>query len=209
MKGMETAPQQKTSAATLDPTRWVEDHGDCLFRYALARVRAREVAEDLVQDTLLAAVRTQDRFAGSSSERSWLVGILKHKIVDHYRKRGRETTFTDLDFLRDEFSRKFDEAGWWIHERGPHAWEESADAAMRRDEFWQTLRNCLDGLPARAATVFALREMEEVPSREICETLNVSESNLWVMLHRARMALRECLEVHWFDRVSAGRGLEK
>lgn len=206
---MENAPRGKTPVATLDPARWTEAHGDYLFRYAQARVRTREVAEDLVQDTLLAAVRTQDRFAGSASERSWLVGILKHKIVDHYRQRGRETTFTDLEFLQDEFAHKFDEGGWWVHERGPHAWAEPADAAMRRDEFWQTLRTCLDRLPARVATVFALREMEEVPSREICETLNVSAANLWVMLHRARMALRECLESRWFDRQPTGRSLEK
>ncbi len=193
---------KETMPVELDPTRWVEEHGNCLYRYALVRVSTPEVAEDLVQDTLLAAVRTQERFAGRSSERSWLVGILKHKIVDHYRKRGRETTFTDLEFCKDECARKFVEGGWWNHERGPHEWEEPHEAVAHRAEFWQTLRACLGKLPSRVATVFALREIEETPSKEVCAALNISEANLWVMLHRARMALRECLEVHWFDQSS-------
>ncbi len=187
----------------VDPTRWVDEHGDCLYRYALVRVRTPEAAEDLVQDTLLAAVRTQDRFAGRSSERSWLVGILKHKIVDYHRKLGRETTFTDLEFLQDEYAHKFVAGGWWNHDRGPHAWKPRADAVVHQAEFWQTMRDCLGKLPSRVAAVFTLREMEEVPGKEICATLNLSEDNLWVMLHRARMALRECLEIHWFDQVPA------
>ena len=184
----------------LDPDRWVDEHGDCLYRYALARVRTPETAEDLVQDTLLVAVRTQERFAGRASERSWLVGILKHKIVDYYRRLGRETTFTDLEFFEDECAHKFRPSGWWIHDRGPHEWRPGADETMQNAEFWQTLRGCLDKLPARVAAVFSLREMEDTPSRDVCRTLNISESNLWVMLHRARMALRECLEARWFDR---------
>jgi RNA polymerase sigma-70 factor (ECF subfamily) len=88
-------------AAKIDPRSWVDEHGDCLYRYALVRVRTPEVAEDLVQETLLVAVRSQDKFAGRSSVRSWLVGILKNKVVDYYRKLGRETSFTDLEFLKD------------------------------------------------------------------------------------------------------------
>jgi DNA-directed RNA polymerase specialized sigma subunit, sigma24 homolog len=88
-------------------SRWVDDHGECLYRYALVRVRKPEIAEDLVQETFLAAVRGYEKFGGRSSERSWLVGILKNKIVDHFRKLGRETSFTDMEFLSDEFSEKF------------------------------------------------------------------------------------------------------
>src|SRR5215217_5624210 len=90
-----------------NPDRWVDDHGDCLYRYALMRVRRPELAEDLVQETLLVAVRTQENFAGRSTERSWLVGILKNKVSDHFRKLGRETSFTDLEFFSDEHSDKF------------------------------------------------------------------------------------------------------
>src|SRR3954462_8889903 len=86
----------------IDPERWVEAHGDCLYRYALLRVRRPEVAEDLVQETFLAAVRTQGSYRGQASVRSWLCGILKHKLCDHFRKLGRETPFTDLEFLQEE-----------------------------------------------------------------------------------------------------------
>ena len=177
----------------VDPHRWVDDHGDCLYRYALVRVRTPEVAEDLVQETLLVAVRSKDNFAGRSSERSWLVGILKNKIIDYYRKLGRETSFTDLEFLEDEYSHKFVEQGFWNHHLGPHEWRPEADEVMHKGEFWQTMRDCLSKLPQRVADVFMLGEMDNMPSKEICKTLSISESNLWVMLHRARMALRECL----------------
>jgi len=186
--------------AQTNPERWVDEHGDCLFRYALVRVRRREVAEDLVQDTLLAAIRSREKFAGQSSERSWLTGILKHKISDHFRKLGRETSFTDLDSLADEFSEKFVPEGYWVHVKGPKEWKPESDEVLHRAEFWQTMRHCLDNLPERIANVFMLREMDEIESKEICSMLSISESNLWVMLHRARMALRECLEINWFNR---------
>jgi RNA polymerase sigma-70 factor (ECF subfamily) len=183
-----------------NPERWVDEHGDPLFRYALVRVRRREVAEDLVQETLLSAMRSREKFAGQSSERSWLFGILKHKISDYFRELGRETSFTDLESLADEFSEKFVPEGYWVHVKGPKEWKPEADEVMHRAEFWQTMRNCLDKLPERIANVFMLREMEELESREICSMLSISEGNLWVMLHRARMALRECLEINWFNR---------
>ena len=181
-----------------DPDRWVEDHGDCLYNYAMIRVRNREVAEDLVQETLLAAMRQLDKFGGRSSERSWLCGILKNKIRDHFRNLGRETSFTDLQFFNDEHSDRFDSENYWIHERGPMDWKPEGEQAMKRAEFWQALRTCLDRLPPRVAQVFMMREMDDVPSKEVCEVLSISEANLWVMLHRARMALREDLERAFF-----------
>jgi len=184
-------------ASHANPERWVDEHGDCLFRYALTRVRHQEVAEDLVQETLLAAVRTQENFGGRSTERSWLVGILKNKISDHFRKLGRETTFTDLDFYSDEHSDKFED-GFWNHDLGPQAWKPEGEEALNRAEFWEHLRRCLAKLPERVANVFLMREMDDVSSKEVCATLNISESNLWVMLHRARMALRQCLEMNYF-----------
>jgi RNA polymerase sigma-70 factor (TIGR02943 family) len=185
-----------------DPERWVEDHGDCLYRYALLRVRRPEVAEDLVQEALCAAVKTFGSFRGKSSERSWLCGILKNKICDYFRKLGRETCFTDLEFLEDELSHKFVPQGFWHHDLGPLEWKPEAEVVMHRTEFWETFRDCLAKLPQRVADVFMLREMEEMETAQICEALNVSPNNLWVMLHRARMALRECLEMNWFKEQS-------
>jgi len=197
--GQTEAKPELNVTAVNDPSLWVDEHGDVLYRYALERVRKHDVAQDLVQETFLAAVRTRDRFRGGSTVRSWLCGILKHKIFDYYRKRGRETAFTDLEFLSDECAERFVPEGYWVHMNGPKEWKPEADEVMHRDEFWKTMRDCLGKLPERVATVFMMREMDEVESKEICATVLISESNLWVMLHRARMALRECLAVNWFE----------
>src|ERR1043165_8201006 len=194
------AAPASTAKSDNNPEGWVDEHGDVLYRYALARVRKPEVAQDLVQDTLLAAIRARDRFAGQSSVRSWLCGILKHKLCDYYRKLGRETSFTDLEFLEDECADRFVPEGFWVHMTGPKEWRPEPDEVMHRDDFWKTMRDCLGKLPERIATVFMMREMDEVESKEICVTLSISENNLWVMLHRARMALRECLAMNWFEK---------
>jgi RNA polymerase sigma-70 factor (TIGR02943 family) len=190
----------KTTASRIENAdRWLDEHGDCLYRYALVRVRAVDVAQDLVQDTFLAALQSYNSFAGKASERTWLCGILKNKIVDYYRKLGRETSFTDLESLSDEFSEKFTDGGW-VHLDGPKNWKPQADVVKYRAEFWETMRKCLGKLPDSHATVFMLREMEEFRTEEICTLLRISETNLSVMLHRARMAMRECLEVNWFEK---------
>jgi RNA polymerase sigma-70 factor (ECF subfamily) len=186
-----------------DPEQWVELHGDYLFKYALGRLRDPVKAEDAVQETFLAALKGGHRFAGRSAEKSWLVGILKNKIYDHYRKAGRETSFTDLEFYSDEEGDRFVPEGLfqdgWIHDRGPQEWSEpgaSLDSAL----FWRTFQECSRKLPKNIALVFHLREVDDLESREICDLLQISESNLWVMLHRARMALRRCLETNWFGK---------
>ena len=200
MNRLQTLPAAPSEfALRVDPDRWVDDHGDCLYRYALIRVRNQEVAEDLVQETLLVAMRQAGKFRGRSSERSWLCGILKNKICDYFRRLSRETNFTDLEFFSDEDSDRFDGEHHWIDGRGPADWKPEGEEAMKRAEFWQAMQACLDRLPPRVAQVFILREMDSVPSKEVCEMLNISETNLWVMLHRARMALREDLEMTFFE----------
>jgi len=200
-----SAPSAASSKNANDPALWVDEHGDVLYRYALARVRKPDVAQDLVQETLLAAMRARDRFAGQSSVRSWLCGILKHKLCDYYRKLGRETSFTDLEFLADECSEKFVPEGFWVHMTGPKEWRPEPDEVMHREDFWQTMKDCLSKLPERVATVFMMREMDDVESKEICAILAISENNLWVMLHRARMGLRECLALNWFENPAVHR----
>jgi RNA polymerase sigma-70 factor (TIGR02943 family) len=194
-----TTDDKASGSPTKNAERWLAEHGDCLYRYALVRVRAADVAQDLVQDTFLAALRSYKSFAGNASERTWLCGILKHKIVDYYRKLGRETSFTDLESLSDELSEKFIDGGW-VHVDGPKNWKPQTDVVKYRAEFWETMRKCLGKLPDRLATVFMLREMEEFPNEEISTLLRISETNLAVMLHRARMALRDCLERNWFEK---------
>src|SRR6266481_2772509 len=193
------------AAGTLsDPERWVELYGDYLFKYALMRLRDPAKAEDAVQETFLAALKGRKSFAGRSAEKSWLVGILKNKICDYYRKASRETSFTDLEFYSDEESDKFTSdgpfQGGWIHELGPMEWSSEPGAGLDSQAFWKTFHDCSNKMPKNIATVFTMREVDGVESKEICKLLNISESNLWVMLHRARMALRRCLETNWFGK---------
>ena len=187
-----------------DPERWVDLHGDYLFKYALMRLRDPARAEDAVQETFLAALKGGKTFAGRSAEKSWLVGILKNKIFDHYRKASRETSFTDLDFYADEESDRFVAdglgKGGWIHELGPIEWSSNPGIGLDNEVFWKTFHDCAGKLPKNVSAVFCLREMDDVDSQEICAQLDISESNLWVMLHRARMALRRCLETNWFGK---------
>lgn len=174
---------------------WVAAHLDALMGYALIRVRNREAAEDLVQETLLAAWRGHDAFAGKSSERTWLIGILKRRIVDYYRVRWREQPASELgtdaegDRLIDSM---FDRNGMWTEER-PGKWN---DPRKNLDsiELLGHLRACLDGLPPRLAEVFTLRELEDLDAKSVCQELGISSTNLWQLMHRARLGLRRCLE---------------
>jgi RNA polymerase sigma-70 factor (ECF subfamily) len=189
-----------------DPERWVQEHGDYLFKFALTRLRDPTKAEDLVQETFLAALKGGDKFAGRSAEKSWLIGILKHKILDHFRKAGRETSFTDLEYYSDEESDRFIQdglfQGGWIHELGPMEWSSEPGAGLDSQAFWKMFLDCSSKLPNNVSTVFTMREVDGIESKEICSLLNISENNLWVMLHRARMALRRCLETNWFGKLT-------
>jgi RNA polymerase sigma-70 factor (ECF subfamily) len=187
-----------------DPDTWVDSYGDYLFKIALLRLRDATRAEDAVQETFLAALKGSKRFSGESSERAWLAGILKNKIYDYFRKASRETSFTDLQFYADEESERFVEqglhAGSWVQEQAPSEWSSAPGAGIDCEEFWRTYRACSEKLPKNIGAVFTLREIDGVDSKEVCSLLNISESNYWVMLHRARMALRGCLEKNWFAR---------
>jgi RNA polymerase sigma-70 factor (ECF subfamily) len=179
-----------------NPAKWVDEYGDYLFRFALSRLRRRETAEDLVQETFLAALGARDRFAGASSERTWLVGILKRKIVDHVRRKGHVQLVSDLSASDQWVEALFDERGNW--KKKPGKWPDDPSAAFEKQEFWAIFTACLRKLPDRLANAFTLREVEELDSLEICKVLNISANNLWVMLHRARLGLWRCLEVNWF-----------
>jgi len=183
----------------IDPERWVETHGDALYRFALLRLRDPKAAEEIVQETFLAALQSRDRFLGQSSERSWLIGILKHKVIDHFRKNRRERPVDDIGSFEEEIEGLFDENGHWKRdETGPCEWAADPALLLERKEFWSAMERCLSKLPGRMASAFSLREIDDIDSREVCETLAISASNLWVLLHRARLQLRKCLEVHFF-----------
>ena len=194
------------NTAATDPTEWVDRHGDALFRFALLRLGDRHSAEDVVQETFVAALRT-GRFAGKADERTWFIGILKHKIADHYRRTKREPTGRANSDERQSSERQsserlsddsFDERGWW-RKNTPADWPSSDGDPFSASDFWETLRHCLDGLPERLRVAFALRTLDDTPTSQLCDLLQVTPGNLNVMLYRARFALRRCLEVNWFS----------
>lgn len=188
-------------ASLVNPERWVQEHGDALFGYAALRVPNQAVAQDLVQETFLAAIKARDGFQGHSTERAWLFGILRNKLADFYRLQSREVLLNASDSAVPEERGAFGANGLgrdgWIQALAPKAWETPEEILVSK-EFQQVLTGCLSRLPHKIARVFLLREIEDVSSDEICKDLGVSANNVWVMLHRARMGLRRCLEAHWF-----------
>lgn len=203
-----TTIMQQTGTATdnatwnLDPATWVDDHGDCLFRFALMRLRDASLAEDVVQETLLSAIQAVNSYTGNATERTWLIGILKHKIIDHYRKNNKQVQLTeedaDLSGTERFFERPDKWSGHWAIPLRPVDPEQSPEDVIERGEFWNVMKACLSALPDRVANVFTLREMDGLSSEEICDALGLSSSNFWVIMHRARMQLRRCIEIKWF-----------
>jgi RNA polymerase sigma-70 factor (ECF subfamily) len=189
-------PADPDERPTLDPDGWVRSHGDSLYRFALMRLRNPELAENAVQETLLAAYAGRDSFSGRSSERTWLMGILKRKIVDHFRKAGRERPVEDVDALSEPTEAAFTDRGRW--KVGPRRWGGSPGADLEKAEFWRVLETCLEGLPPRLGQAFILLEIDQLESKEVCNSLEITSTNLWVMMHRARMRLRQCLQDRWF-----------
>ena len=181
-----------------DPSTWLDTYGDTLYRHALFRLQDAMLAEEVVQETLLAALQSRNNFAGKSSEKTWLIGILKHKIIDHIRKSVRELPLDEdlqeFDSICDEV---FDGKGYWKIEI--EQWNDPR-RSLEQEQFWRTLENCVSRLPTRLATLFVLREVDGLDSESICKELQISSTNnLWVMLSRMRMRLRDCLGRHWFD----------
>jgi RNA polymerase sigma-70 factor (ECF subfamily) len=168
-----------------------------LLRYASLELRNREQAEDAVQETLLAALAAEASFAGRSNLRTWLTGILKHKIVDSIRRSSRERTLesTEGEAGIEDLEARFDETGHWRDP--PQAWPEQA---LEDKQFLRALEKCLAMLPARTGQVFLMREHLGFETADICKELAITPTHCWVLLYRARMALRECLEKGWLGR---------
>ena len=157
-----TNQSEEPAAEVTSPSRWVDEHGDHLFRYALNRVRQTDVAEDLVQETFLAALRGRGQFAGGSSERTWLIGILKHKIIDQLRRQSREQPASDLA-VADWTDALFDHTGHW--KSGPSEWT-NPGAAVEKAEFWRTFSRCIAKLPVKLGVAFSLRNSKTCRARK-------------------------------------------
>ncbi len=172
---------------TCDPAKWLEEHGDVLYRFALSRLRDRTLAEDVVQETLLGALKNAKDFEGRAEVRTWLIGILRNKIADQLRRTGR--------IREDSTERIFDDRGAWA--AAPGDWHDP-ESQLSSKEFQQTFSDCMEKLPEPLAEAFILREVEETDYEEVCDALEISATNLSTRLYRARLLLRKCLEQNWF-----------
>jgi RNA polymerase sigma-70 factor (ECF subfamily) len=176
----------------------LDSHRRYLLRVARLQLRDPDLAEDVVQDTMLAALKAREGYTGASTVKTWITGILKHKIVDAIRARQRAPvalTELDEDTDIDEFDGLFKANGAWADK--PAEWGDP-ESALSRQQFFEVLEMCLDNLPPKTARVFVMREVMELATEEVCKELAITPNNLWVILYRARMALRLCLEKTWF-----------
>ena len=192
----------KKEKTTLEPEQWVDRYGDFLYNYAVIRVSDAEKAADLVQETFLAGLRAAGGFQGKSSERTWLVSILKRKIVDHYRKQyaSKESSFgrSEEDF-RDGKPYREDgpHKGHWNEGMGPHSNSLLPEGKLEQEELMKIIGDCISRLPPNLESVFVMKMIDETESEKICKELGITPSNLWVMLHRARLRLRQCVVIYW------------
>lgn len=181
------------------PSEDLQQARSYLLRYALNQLRDPAIAEDVVQETLLAAVNDSSRFAGKSAYKTWLIGILKHKIVDVIRTKAREqSVFAEEEAPGAEMAEELFEADGHWH-RFPSDWGDP-ERSLEDKKFWEVFEQCLERMPARVARAFTMREVIELSSEDICKELAITQTNLWVMLHRARLSLRGCLEARWFGK---------
>ncbi|NOY51616.1 MAG: sigma-70 family RNA polymerase sigma factor [Chlorobi bacterium] len=190
------ADESTNKKVKLTPRQWVEKHGDYLYNYAYSRVQSKETAEDLVQETFVSAIRAVDSFRGDSNEITWLIAILKRKIIDYYRKQSRKKE-TAISHFNTPFNNEGHLTGHWINERVPKNWDVKYSDPMRQTEFIFILEMCLSALPAKWKTVFVLKVMEELKTEQVCKEVGIKPSNVWVILHRAKLQLRECIEKRW------------
>jgi len=181
----------------LNPDSWVDAYADYLYRYAISRVSNAELAEDLVQETFLAGIKGLAAFEGKSNERTWLTAILKRKIIDYYRKKSNAMELS-LESEDERFGKQGMMNDHWIESRAPKEWQSRSDEMLENKEFKAILQACIARLPEKWASCFILRVMEEMKGEEVCKELNITSSNMWVLLHRARLQLRDCLEKGWF-----------
>ena len=183
------------TAPSLDPEHWVDRYADYLFNYTITRVNDRETANDIISETFLAGLRSMKNYKGEASERTWLIAILKRKIIDHYRRsnsaKGRAEVAMDLPGDSEE--------GDWLEERVADISTANAEDRLENEELGFAILECLEQLNEKQAAIFKKKSIEGLDTETICNEFGITASNLWVIIHRARTALAECLEKNWFQ----------
>ena len=172
------------------------NYSDYLYNYAITRVNDIHTAEDLVQETFISALKGYDSFQSKSKESTWLIAILKNKIIDHYRKKSKNYYQQSLDEMQimDDF---FNSNGSWQTDQRPSRWDMDVDKAIEQREFYEILQQCLIRLNDIQRMVFAMKHLDDEDTDEICKELNITATNYWVIIHRAKLQLRKCMETNW------------
>ncbi len=195
---------QSRGHESLNCSSWVQLYSDYLYNYAAFRINDKEEAQDLVQETFLSALKARESFRGDCSEKTWLVTILKRKIIDLYRSKSRQSISETLDSGQiaagygEFFNEDGEGGGHWHHAGKPQMWDESTYRTLETKEFYSVLHKCLALLPDKWATVFKMKNMEDLETEFICKECNVSASNYWIIMHRTKLQLRKCMESNWF-----------
>lgn len=178
----------------LNPEVWVDRYSDYLYNFTIVRVNNHEVAKDLISETFLAGLKSKDNFKGEASERTWLISILKRKIIDHYRKINSKKGKAEIrmSYYTDDYE------GDWLEERVSDPFDKTAEDTMENEELGIAIFECLDTLNEKQATIFKMKTIDGFDTEAICNEFNITPSNFWVIIHRARKAMADCLEENWF-----------
>lgn len=188
---------RKTSmpAHELHPEKWVDNYADYLFNYAVARVSDAEIAKDLVQETFFAGLNSTKNYKGDAAERTWLIAILKRKVIDHYRKINSKKGKAEV---RINYTSASEDEGDWLEERVADPFSKGGDDTIENEELGLAIQECIAKLPQKQSLVFKMKTIQGMSTEDICNELGINPSNLWVMIHRARTALMGCMNQNWF-----------
>lgn len=179
----------------INPKKWIDLYSDYLYNYTTSRISDKVIAQDLVQDTFLAGLKSMKNFKGEASERTWLISILKRKIIDHYRKINSNKGKAEV---RITYNGDSESEGDWLEERVADPYDKTAEDKLQNGELKEAIHNCLGKLPLKQANVFKMKTIQGFETEVICNELNITASNLWVIIHRARTAMADCLKENWF-----------
>ena len=180
-----------------DPEFWVEEYSDYLFGFAYSRLNDSHKAEDVVQETFLAAVKALDKFDGRVPVKFWLRGIMKNKIVDSIKRDMRELNESELNSFPEVNSKLFKTTG--IFSRKVEEWDFDPFQSFEKEEFWQIFKSCLEKMKEPLRSVYMMKEIDGLDAKKICEEFNISHANLWVITHRVRKSMKLCLNKNWGD----------
>jgi len=182
------------STNTIDPNQWVDKYSDYLFNYTIARVSDRELAQDLISETFLAGLKAMENFKGDATERTWLISILKRKIIDYYRRSNSKKGKAEVHInYRDDESE-----GDWLEERVADPFDRTAEDTIENEELGSAIFKCLNKLPEKQRQIFRMKTMDNFDTETICNEFDITPSNFWVIIHRARTAMASCMEKDWF-----------